>query len=302
MASVVGENCIKCKYTDCVEVCCADAFHEGPNFLVINPIDCLDCVLCQYECPTQAIFDEQEVPEGQVHFVALNAELSSIWPQISSQKLPMQGADEVIDQPNKLSELSAYSLSSVSEAFDRPRFLKESQTKNHVTDLYFYSRRLEYFQETFERKIFRTDEDRGKYNAFFVLDKNSFPFGANEAFFCLQCISYCSLNKIKLEQLTQQAAIEIYDLIWENIAAWQIQPLPEALASDKINLEPIYNSSKYSIHEKRIKNQYDPAPFPSALKIWNKVPRYLILVLNNPSQHTAFVELDDYFLWTHEWT
>ena len=65
MAFVVTDNCIQCKYTDCVAVCPADAFHQGPNFLVINPESCIDCDLCPVECPAEAIYQEDEVPENQ---------------------------------------------------------------------------------------------------------------------------------------------------------------------------------------------------------------------------------------------
>jgi len=76
MTFVVVENCIKCKYTDCVEVCPVDCFHEGPNFLVIDPDECIDCTLCEPECPINAIFDEGDLPAGQEQFLALNAELA----------------------------------------------------------------------------------------------------------------------------------------------------------------------------------------------------------------------------------
>ncbi len=86
MTFVVTDNCIKCKYTDCVEVCPVDAFHEGPNFLVINPDECIDCTLCEPECPINAIYPEDDVPAGQEGFVALNAELSKEWPVITERK------------------------------------------------------------------------------------------------------------------------------------------------------------------------------------------------------------------------
>src|SRR3546814_3038551 len=76
MTFVVTNNCIKCKYTDCVEVCPVDCFHEGPNFLVIDPAECIDCTLCEPECPAHAIYAEDDVPEDQKHFLAINAELS----------------------------------------------------------------------------------------------------------------------------------------------------------------------------------------------------------------------------------
>ena len=62
MTFVVGEDCIKCKHTDCVEVCPVDCFYEGPNFLVIHPDECIDCALCEPECPVDAIFSEDELP------------------------------------------------------------------------------------------------------------------------------------------------------------------------------------------------------------------------------------------------
>ncbi len=68
MAFVVTESCIKCKYMDCVEVCPVDCFHEGPNFLVIDPDECIDCTLCEPECPVEAIFSEEEIPDGQENF------------------------------------------------------------------------------------------------------------------------------------------------------------------------------------------------------------------------------------------
>ena len=64
MTFVVTENCIKCKYMDCVEVCPVDCFHAGPNFLVIDPDECIDCTLCEPECPVEAIFSEEELPRG----------------------------------------------------------------------------------------------------------------------------------------------------------------------------------------------------------------------------------------------
>ena len=86
MTFVVGDNCIKCKHTDCVEVCPVDCFYEGPNMLVINPDECIDCALCEPECPVDAIFAEDEVPDNQVEFIALNAELSKKWPNITEMK------------------------------------------------------------------------------------------------------------------------------------------------------------------------------------------------------------------------
>jgi ferredoxin len=86
MAFVVTESCIKCKYMDCVEVCPVDCFHEGPNFLVIDPDECIDCTLCEPECPVEAIYSEEEIPDGQGSFKELNAELAKKWPVISEKK------------------------------------------------------------------------------------------------------------------------------------------------------------------------------------------------------------------------
>ena len=94
MTFVVTDNCIKCKYTDCVEVCPVDAFHEGPNFLVIDPDECIDCTLCEPECPVEAIYSEEEIPDGQENFKQLNAELAKQWPVISEKKPPPADAKQ----------------------------------------------------------------------------------------------------------------------------------------------------------------------------------------------------------------
>ncbi len=77
MTFVVLEDCIQCKHTDCVSVCPVDCFYEGPNFLVINPDECIDCALCEPECPVDAIRAEDEVPVDQKEFIELNAELAA---------------------------------------------------------------------------------------------------------------------------------------------------------------------------------------------------------------------------------
>ena len=83
MTYVVTENCIKCKHTDCVSVCPVDCFYEGPNFLVINPDECIDCAVCVPECPIDAIVADNELTVGQKMFLDLNAELSKSWPRIT---------------------------------------------------------------------------------------------------------------------------------------------------------------------------------------------------------------------------
>ncbi len=86
MTYVVTESCIKCKYTDCVEVCPVDCFHEGPNILVIDPEECIDCTLCVPECPVDAIYAEDDLPEDQMQFLELNTELAKQWPVITEIK------------------------------------------------------------------------------------------------------------------------------------------------------------------------------------------------------------------------
>ena len=106
MASVVCEPCIKCKYTDCVEVCPVGCFHEGENMLVIDPDECIDCGVCIDECPTSAICSEEEVPEAWQEFIELNAKYAQIWPSITEGKEPMETAEEfksVADKRNLLS-------------------------------------------------------------------------------------------------------------------------------------------------------------------------------------------------------
>jgi ferredoxin len=102
MTFVVTENCIKCKFTDCVDVCPVDCFHEGPNFLVIDPDECIDCTLCEPECPANAIFAEDEVPENQQVFIKLNAELAKKWPSITEVKPALPDADEWNGKENKI--------------------------------------------------------------------------------------------------------------------------------------------------------------------------------------------------------
>ncbi len=105
MTFVVTESCIKCKYTDCVEVCPVDCFHEGPNFLVIDPDECIDCTLCEPECPVEAIVSEDDLPEDQQEFLALNAELSREWPVLSEKKDAPPDADDWQEVKEKLQYL-----------------------------------------------------------------------------------------------------------------------------------------------------------------------------------------------------
>lgn len=102
MAFVVTDNCINCKHTTCVEVCPTDAFREGPNFLVIDPVHCIDCNLCPMECPANAIFEESEVPAGQEKYIQLNAELAEVWPAITLRKDAMPDYEKWDGVENKL--------------------------------------------------------------------------------------------------------------------------------------------------------------------------------------------------------
>ena len=105
MTYVVVDACIKCKLMDCVEVCPVDCFHEGPNFLVIDPDECIDCTLCEPECPVEAIYSEDEIPAGQEQYLELNAELSLEWPVITEMKDPPADADEWREVKDKLQYL-----------------------------------------------------------------------------------------------------------------------------------------------------------------------------------------------------
>ena len=101
MTYVVTESCIKCKYTDCVTVCPVDCFHEGPNFLAINPEECIDCSLCVDECPVRAIFAEEDVPDDQKAFIEINARLAEQWPVIDAVIPAPADADHWAEVKNK---------------------------------------------------------------------------------------------------------------------------------------------------------------------------------------------------------
>ncbi len=105
MTFVVTEQCIRCKYTDCVDVCPVDCFHEGPNMLVINPDECIDCNLCIPECPVEAIYNEEDLPKDQHHFLELNAKLAQKWPVINMIKPAPNDADQWQNIPDKMQYL-----------------------------------------------------------------------------------------------------------------------------------------------------------------------------------------------------
>jgi len=102
MTHVVTESCIRCRYTDCVDVCPVDCFRQGPNFLSIDPDECIDCAVCVAECPVNAIYAEEDVPADQLHFIKLNEELSRHWPSITKTIAPLAEAEEWKDVKEKL--------------------------------------------------------------------------------------------------------------------------------------------------------------------------------------------------------
>jgi len=92
MTYIVTEHCVKCKYTDCAEVCPVEAFHEGPEMLYINPSTCIDCNLCVASCPVEAIYSEHELPERYKEWLKTNADECEKHPTISVKKDPLPGA------------------------------------------------------------------------------------------------------------------------------------------------------------------------------------------------------------------
>lgn len=105
MTFVVTEACIRCRYTDCVDVCPVDAFRAGPNMLVIDPDECIDCAVCVPECPVEAIYAEEDVPGDQLGFTPLNAELAMLWPAITRTTDALPDADDWAPKAGKLAEL-----------------------------------------------------------------------------------------------------------------------------------------------------------------------------------------------------
>ena len=101
MAYIVAEPCINCKFTDCVAVCPVDCFYEGKNFLVINPDECIDCGACEPECPVNAIFEEDDLPEKWSAYVEINERLAGEFKNITEQQDPLPTADEFKDTEDK---------------------------------------------------------------------------------------------------------------------------------------------------------------------------------------------------------
>ena len=105
MTYVVTDNCIKCKYTDCVEVCPVDCFYEGENMLVIHPEECIDCGVCEPECPADAIVADSD-PRSSDAWLKLNAEYARLWPNIVQKGVPPADAASWDGVPGKLAEFS----------------------------------------------------------------------------------------------------------------------------------------------------------------------------------------------------
>ena len=105
MTHVVCQPCFACKYTDCVVVCPVECFYEGEQMLYIHPEECIDCTLCEPECPVEAIYSEDELPGAQAHFLELNAELAQNWPVITEMIDAPEDADEWQDVKEKLQYL-----------------------------------------------------------------------------------------------------------------------------------------------------------------------------------------------------
>ena len=106
MTHVVTEACIRCKYTDCVDVCPVDCFREGPNFLTIDPDECIDCAVCIPECPANAIYAEDDLPEGMGIFLQFNKKLAPTLPTITKRKAALPDAEQWRVVSHKLSGLN----------------------------------------------------------------------------------------------------------------------------------------------------------------------------------------------------
>jgi len=104
MTYVVTENCIKCKFQDCVEVCPVDCFYEGENFLVINPDECIDCGVCEPECPAEAIVPDSD--DRAADWLEINRDFAEQWPNITRKSDPLPDADDWKDKPGKKDLLS----------------------------------------------------------------------------------------------------------------------------------------------------------------------------------------------------
>jgi ferredoxin len=101
MTFVVTEQCIRCKFMDCIKACPVDCFYEGDNFLVINPDECIDCNVCVTECPVNAIYQDRDVPAAQWEFIEINRRFSQIWPRAIAPSPPLPDREQWRDVSNK---------------------------------------------------------------------------------------------------------------------------------------------------------------------------------------------------------
>ena len=101
MTYAVNDSCIKCKYTDCVDVCPVDCFYEGENMLVIHPDECIDCGVCEPECPADAIKPDSDIADK---WIKLNAEYAIVWPNITAKREPAADAKSYEGQPDKFAK------------------------------------------------------------------------------------------------------------------------------------------------------------------------------------------------------
>ena len=107
MTFVVTEACIRCKFMDCMKPCPVDCFYEGPEFLVINPDECIDCSVCVTECPVNAIYQDKDLPAGQQEFIEINLRLSRIWPPAVAPSAPLPEREQWRDVAMKRQFLQA---------------------------------------------------------------------------------------------------------------------------------------------------------------------------------------------------
>ena len=108
MTYVVTDACIRCKYMDCVDSCPTEAFHEGTNMLVINPVECIDCGVCVPECPADAI--QPDIDRGMGPWIALNAAYAAIWPSVTARRPAPADADAHRGEPDKHAKYFAENL------------------------------------------------------------------------------------------------------------------------------------------------------------------------------------------------
>jgi len=102
MTYIVTDNCIRCKYMDCVEVCPVDCFYEGETMLVIHPDECIDCGVCEPECPADAIKPDTE--DGLDEWLRINTEFAEKWPNVTMKRETYPDADDYDGKPNKYQE------------------------------------------------------------------------------------------------------------------------------------------------------------------------------------------------------